>query len=54
MSFALVFSEEDDGISQRGSGRLHLLYHNLPGAVDSKDVAGEVLAGTSCSPAGGA
>lgn len=54
MSFAFVFCEEDDGVGQRGGGRLHLLHHHLSGAVDSQNVAGEVLAGPPCRSAGGA
>lgn len=54
VSFAFVFREEDDGISQCGGGRLHLLHHHLSRAVDSEDVTGEVLAGSSWHSAGGA
>lgn len=53
VSLAFVFREEDDGVGQRGGGRLHLLHHYLSGAVDGEDVAGEVLAGPSCCSACG-
>lgn len=52
MSFAFIFCEEDYGISQRSCSRFHLLHHHLSGAVDSQDVAGEVLAGPPRCSAG--
>lgn len=53
VSLAFVFRQEDDGVCQRGGSRLHLLHHHLSGAVDGKDVAGEVLAWASGSSTGG-
>lgn len=52
VSFPFVFCKEDDGVGQRGGGRLHLLHHHLPGAIDGKDVAREVLAGPPRCSAG--
>lgn len=52
MSFPFVFRKEDDGVGQRGGGRLHLLHHHLTGAIDGEDVAGEVLAWPPCCSTG--